>query len=374
MKNVPPRLPRMLGACAVSLVTGCAATDGFVALDERNTHVEPLYRVQQPAGTAAGQYAVGRMEMAAGRVDAAIGRFRNALRLDPRYAAARNGLGVAYGQQGRYEEAVEEFRAALALGPATPQALNNLGYAQLKAGRLHEAWGALGRSLELDPKNPRTRENLRLLARAQRQERQTIGETFDPVIVQAVRSPDVSVVSADAAHAHAQWALAESAPAGPGHSSLVQLAPNVYELRSLNVAADASSVAGTPALAALDRFEISNGVGVHRLARRTAHEFERFGASVTRVSNHASFDRERTEIHFRGGSFDRARLLQRSLPVRAALVRVQRLHPGVDVKLVVGSDMLAPRGASPGIADVGIAEHSIASVEAGAHAGARRRL
>lgn len=173
-----------LTACAVTLITGCATAPGVVELNSRNTKIEPVYRVEQPAGTAAGQYAVGRMYLAEGRVDAAITRFRNALTLQPGYVEALNGLGVAYGQKGRYEEAAEAFRTALAAAPDAAHLLNNLGFAQFKAGHLQEASVSLDRALRLEPHNTRTRENVRQLAEARER---------------AAREPAVAAVPASAA-------------------------------------------------------------------------------------------------------------------------------------------------------------------------------
>lgn len=415
--------PMALGACAVALVTGCASTGtGTVALDERNTRIESVYRVQQPAGTAAGQYAIGRMDLAEGRVDAAIERFRNALKLDPVYVEAHNGLGVAYGQKGRFDEAADAFHAALASGPASAHVLNNLGFAQLKAGRLAEAWTSLERSFEIDPMNRHTRENLRLLARLQLAAttvaRAPVAEgegTASPasVVVQqiAVRATSAPVETAPAPVAAVpppppptyEVALSKS-----GSTALVQLSANLYELRaasategatrpqpavsaavarppvamsatgSTTAARSAASVPvavakapradgsapGQPrlqtSLAALDRFEVSNGAGIHRLAGRTARELSRVGAGVTRVSNYASFDRVRTEIHYRSGFLEEAKLVRDALPVDAALVRTRNLHPDVNVRLVLGRDMATGRiaWAIPGDEEPSVVAHA----------------
>ncbi len=170
----------LLGACAVSLVTGCATTVDRVALDAGNTLIEPVYRVQQPAGTAAGQYAVGRLDLAEGRIDAAIRRFRAALKLDPVFVEAHNGLGVAYGHQGRFAEATDAFRRALASGPASAHVLSNLGYAQMRVGDLHEAWESFVRAVELDPKNRRTLENVRALVSLQRRKAAAVAHAAAP--------------------------------------------------------------------------------------------------------------------------------------------------------------------------------------------------
>lgn len=433
------RNPVALGACAVTLITGCAQTGPRVELPA--ARVEPVYRVEQPVGTAAGQYAVGRMDMAAGRIGAAIERFRRALQLDPGFVDAHNGLGVVYGQQGRFEEAIAAFRSALASGPAHAHVLNNLGYAQLKAGHLDEAWESLTRAFELDAYNTHTRENLRLLAELRRDATRLAAMPApagqpapERAIVQPVTAPVVEIVERDgqppalvpavvaAAQSMAAAILEQSAeapaeagqPSGTATAVLVQLAPNLYELRAaastaaapipaMSVAAASTAAepaaaapaarvpaapmaaasvapapvaavpmavapaAGTPAAVtrfavapaaaapvaaapvavalapagASDGVEVSNGVGVRRLAGRTARQLSRFGIEVARVSDYRPFGLRTTEIHYRSGHLEGAMAVQRRLPVSAKLVSTASLRSGVNVRLVVGRDMVA---------------------------------
>ncbi len=161
----------LVGAGALVALAGCAHTslDTADSTAPAAAKIEPVYRVRQPVGTAAGQYAVGRMELGTGRVDAAIMRFRQALELDPNLVEAYNGLGVAYGQQGRFADADAAFRAGLVLAPDSPLLLNNLGYAQMRAGRYDEAWVSLDRAHRFDRSNAQTNENLALLAKARRE-------------------------------------------------------------------------------------------------------------------------------------------------------------------------------------------------------------
>lgn len=369
------RIPVSLTVSAVALIAGCATAPGVVELNARNTKIEPLYRVEQPAGTAAGQYAVGRMHLAEGRVDAAMTRFRNALTLEPGYVEALNGLGVAYGQKGRYEEAVQAFRTALAAAPDSARLLNNLGFAQFKAGHLEEASLSLDRALELEPHDLRTRENVRQLAEA----RERAALTMKPD--EPVKAPQVTAVvpaqADDAVPAPVQVrpveAVAAAVPvseprteparsanfevvlAKSNESMLVQVAPAVYEIRLIAAAQQvASGPAAAPvapavepkpvptrtSLAAIDRLEVSNGAGTNRLATRTARRLAEMGAAVARVTNYPGFGRQHTEIHYRDGHAESAKWLGARLPVDARLINVGGLRGDVDVRLVVGRDMV----------------------------------
>ncbi len=411
-----PRNPVLVGACAALFLGGCAQIGP--KQDSPVVEVAPVYRVQQPAGTAAGQYAVGRIDLAEGRVDAAIVRFRNSLKLDPAFIEAQNGLGVALGMKGRYDEAVEAFTAVLAHSPASAHVLNNLGYAQMKAGRLHDAWRSFGQSLDLDPKNASTRENVRLLAL---QRGDGPPPTFEASAAKARGNATRSVVRKEAP-AHPRYP--EMVLSASDASVLVQLSSNVYELRPAQpqatmataepnrvvagsakplafeaavsisavppaasvvrsaptnaiaprpsaqpaasavpsastaklVAAPAAKPAPSGSVAApsqttskraaprwVSRFEVSNGAGIERLAARTATQLARSGIGISRISNYERFDRVTTEIHYRKGFLEDARVVQKNLPVPAKLVASRSLRPDVNVRLVLGRDMVQAR-------------------------------
>jgi Flp pilus assembly protein TadD len=48
-----------------------------------------------------------------GKINEAIGHFREALKIRPNYAAVHNNLGAALAKQGRIEEATRHFSEAL---------------------------------------------------------------------------------------------------------------------------------------------------------------------------------------------------------------------------------------------------------------------
>jgi tetratricopeptide (TPR) repeat protein len=71
--------------------------------------------------------------------------------LDPRDAAARNGLGVALAQLTRYGEAEDQFRRAIGIRAGYPEALYNLAGVLQSTGRLNESEMPLRRALKLKP-------------------------------------------------------------------------------------------------------------------------------------------------------------------------------------------------------------------------------
>jgi len=54
--------------------------------------------------------------------DGAIKEYGEALRINPEYAAAHYGLGVALERKGNREDALKEYRNAFTLDPSDPDA------------------------------------------------------------------------------------------------------------------------------------------------------------------------------------------------------------------------------------------------------------
>jgi tetratricopeptide (TPR) repeat protein len=86
-----------------------------------------------------------------GRGAEAIQALKQAIRLKPEMAAARNNLGVVYFKMGQYEEAGRRFKEAVTLDPDFAGAQLDLGVALARLGRYDEASAALQRAVRLRP-------------------------------------------------------------------------------------------------------------------------------------------------------------------------------------------------------------------------------
>jgi tetratricopeptide (TPR) repeat protein len=103
----------------------------------------------------------------AGRVQEAIRRFDQALRIMPDYAEAHCNLGVALEHVGRAQEAIRHYQQALQIKPDYADAHNNLGIALVNAGRAQEASGHFEKAVQIKPDFAEAHNNLGIaLARA----------------------------------------------------------------------------------------------------------------------------------------------------------------------------------------------------------------
>ena len=82
-----------------------------------------------------------------GKLDDAIKEYQEAIKFDPKLAAAYNNMGSAYFAGNHFEEAAAAFGRACELDPENGQVFFNLALAQLKLGRQKEATESLDAAL-----------------------------------------------------------------------------------------------------------------------------------------------------------------------------------------------------------------------------------
>ncbi len=86
-----------------------------------------------------------------GRVEEAMQKFWECLRLQPDSAPAHNKLGVCYARLQQWEKAREQFLTALSIDAAYAPAHSNMGNLHREAGRLDDAVAAYMEALRHDP-------------------------------------------------------------------------------------------------------------------------------------------------------------------------------------------------------------------------------
>jgi LytR cell envelope-related transcriptional attenuator len=152
----------------------------------------------------------------------------------------------------------------------------------------------------------------------------------------------------------------EAAAAGP---QLVAVAKNVYELRDgpalrlvpAQAAATATATATATAAVAVAvavkelapgnslqgvRIEVSNGVGIRYLARRTAERLAPMGVVTARLTNQPRYRQSKTEIQFGAGQKEAAVALSMQLPVSVRTVASGGLAKNIQMRLVLGHDLI----------------------------------
>jgi tetratricopeptide (TPR) repeat protein len=162
------------GLSVAGLAVAGLAAAGIAATRARNSEYRSPVALfaADVSRRPANPYARANLGMAlaeVGRVEEAVGSFREALRLRPVYPVAEDDLGNALLRLGRREEAEACYRRALREDPRFAAAHNNLGRALLEAGDLPGADGEIGAALQLDPDLTEARSNRAgLLARSGR--------------------------------------------------------------------------------------------------------------------------------------------------------------------------------------------------------------
>ncbi len=121
--------------------------------DWARPELERLVRLN--ARNAMYPYWLGRLDYDARLYESAVGRYRQALSIDPDFLRAHDGLGLCFDMMGRLEEAVQSYTRASELNrqkpPGSPWPPLNLGILLMKLGRLEEAERLFRESARYDP-------------------------------------------------------------------------------------------------------------------------------------------------------------------------------------------------------------------------------
>jgi tetratricopeptide (TPR) repeat protein len=102
-------------------------------------------------GLAEAHYSLGNALIFTHRTGEAIVQYRAALGVTPNYAEARCNLGNALASQGHFGEAIAEYRDVLRLNPDFAEAHYNLGDALVESGEAPRAVAEFEAALRLDP-------------------------------------------------------------------------------------------------------------------------------------------------------------------------------------------------------------------------------
>jgi tetratricopeptide (TPR) repeat protein len=114
---------------------------------EARKHAEIAVEVEPESGAA--WYMMGRIEMAARDLDAAIAAFQQSVEADPENSYAWNNLGYSLIEQQKWDEAAAALENATGGAKPTDYMWNNLGMAYEHLDRIREARAAYRQAAEL---------------------------------------------------------------------------------------------------------------------------------------------------------------------------------------------------------------------------------
>ena len=334
----------------------------------------------------------------ADRTDAALQLFRRAMQLAPKAAHLHNNTGYALLRAGRLEEARAELKQARDLDPSSLQVAQNIELLAKEEGlratalaraALEKAAGPEVSALQLvavaqnvyELRMPAPQAASQLAALPAAVPVPAVAPVPQPVVVSAapaaiaavaapvvvvqapaapkapaaqvatVPVPVVQVAAAPAAQAAASPVAATPVAGVVPVTPAVAVAPTVPVAVVAKVAVPSVKaepmvirpVAMPAGLATAQtlrgvRLEVSNGVGITNLARRTADRLAPTGVITARLTNARPFRQAKTEIQFVAGQDLSAQALQARLPVTAITVAAGKLDRGVQIRLVLGRD------------------------------------
>ena len=223
-------------------------------------------------------------------------------------------------QVGQLSAALQLWDQAVLLAPEVARLHNNRGYVLLLLGRWDDAHRALTLAQTQPAPSVQAAANLALLDRLSRQ------AAAGPSTMEAGSQDQ------DPAFNHA--VMDTTSP------QLVVVGPQIYELRDVSPqqaplaqpwTVDAKALAAVKAA----RLEVSNGVGVRLLAKRTSLKLAEQGVVTARLTNTPGFAQAVTAMQFPPQHAAAAQTLLALLPAGAA---PQALSRGDHVRLVLGHD------------------------------------
>lgn len=304
-------------ASCVSLLAGCAQQ----TVHNDTWLIKPTVVAEPRRENPQAWYDLGRYYQGQARHALAVPALENAVAADGTFVEARNRLGVSYALLGRHADAIRQLEAAAQAAPEAAHIYSNLGYAHYLKGDYSEAAAALQRAVALDPANRRAQHNLGMVY-AQ------LGEPTKARHAYAKAATPQQPVTAT---------MPAAAPEA-SHSRIVQVAPNIYELRPRPVSTAAVMPADRPS-APRARVEVSNGNGVTGMARRVGTYLKDSGFAATRLTNQHGFGVAATRVEYRDGYEADARQVAAAMPRSVDIAPSTTLRRDIGVRLVLGKDM-----------------------------------
>jgi len=315
----------------------------------RDTMANSMNRFVGSVRTARGNpdahYLLGDFHQGRGRHREAIEEFNKAIRIDPLFVKAFNGIAVSLDQMGEHERAQEYYQAALAINPDLDYLYNNLGYSYLLQERYGDAAAAFDKANSLaGGQVSRIRNNLALANSA-------LGKVA-PASVPASPKHQALIEYAAANHLLKNGGFEE---ARDHYSKALSLDPDLKAARKgtevATLLADvkrymdheasrAPEVQDRPVVLGRDGIEISNGNGVTGMAKEVGSFLKKQGFNVVRLTNADHFQYSKASVYYRGDAEFTALQIKGAIPGITQMKKVGGFgRDDVRVKVLVGRNL-----------------------------------
>jgi len=362
--------------CCIALMSACASNQSTSAAP---WSVKPNAVAKNSADKPEALYQIGRYYQGQNRYEQAIEAYMKALKADPAFVEARNGLGVIYSRQGRYSEAIEAFQAAIAQAPKAAHLYSNMGYAYYLQGQYADAVQALEQATLLDPGNQRALNNLgqayakagnaaesvrafsgaaNVTAEAPAAAAKEIAQPAQPAAenttqLVAAATPDASMVKLEPKAQAEQMAIPKDRgvirmaaqsdiPVVDSRVKLVNVAPHVSELQVAKYITEAPQIVAqmTAQPQTKVKIEVANGNGIVGAAGRVGKYLRYQGTFAARLTNQKPYKTQTTQIQYRQGYEVDALFLQSKLINAPEMVLSNDMRADVGIRLVLGKDIV----------------------------------
>jgi hypothetical protein len=323
---------RWLGSVPVMSAFGLAGSTliGCTVLPQRGaeTAIVPVLKQHSGVMDAAVAYAHGKAALAKADHEAGIAWFDEAIAIAPDSADGYNGKFVALARMGRVQDALDVARLALARGLRSQELMHNLV-------SVHGMKREVGADAEARAATP----------------------SIQPIEPSATHDAQASTsaLQAPSTAPHLRWS-------GQGTQvlELLVVTPSVAQARAALPAP--SSVPERPP-ERRHRVEVSNGAGVNGLAMRTAKSLSGSAFDPHRITNYHHFKVKQTQVRFASTvDLDTATRLAKTLSPHAVIVADSKLRAGVDLRIVLGRDVIAAgafaTAKAPRVAQVASSSHT----------------
>lgn len=142
---------QLLAALALVVILGLTAVSYVQASYWQDSETIWRHSLAVTSNNHIAQNNLGNDLMKKGRLDEAIGHFREALGILKNYPEAHNNLGFALSNKGNWAEAIPSYREAIRIRPDYPKAHNNLAISLAETGKTDEAIAEFKEALRMDP-------------------------------------------------------------------------------------------------------------------------------------------------------------------------------------------------------------------------------